>query len=108
MSQVQDLIAEMTSSPQALKQSLESSARVQELAAQDPAVADALKDPTMLAKEMQLLDAMHQLLGGMRGALSDPAKKQQAMEQLQRLQMETAETQVPAARARYFARPASA
>jgi hypothetical protein len=71
-------------------------------------VAAALKDPTKLAKEMQLLDAMHQILGGMRGALSDPAKKQKAVEQLQRLQMETAQAEeIPAARARYFARPAS-
>merc|ERR1719352_2096725 len=46
---------------------------------------------------------MHQILGGMRGALSDPAKKQQAREELQRLQ---AEAEVPAARAR-FARAAS-
>jgi hypothetical protein len=107
MGQVQDLIAEMTSSPQVLKETLENSARVQELAAQEPAVADALKDPTKLAKEMQLLDTMHQLLAGMREALSDPAKKQQAVEQLQRLHSETAQAEVPASRARYFARPAS-
>jgi hypothetical protein len=101
MSQVQDLIAEMTSSPQALKQTLESSERVQELAARDAAVAEALKNPATLAKEMQLLDSMHQLLAGMRDALSDPAKKQQAVEELQRL------LEAPGAGARSLARPAS-
>jgi len=103
LGQVQDLIAEMTSSPQALKETLENSAHVKALAAREPAVASALKDSTTLAKEMQLLDVMHQILGGMRGALSDPAKRQQAREELQRLQ---AEAEVPAARAR-FARAAS-
>jgi hypothetical protein len=43
----------------------------------------------------------------MRGALSDPAKRQRAVEELQRLHTETAQAEVPAARARYFARPAS-
>jgi hypothetical protein len=105
MSLVQDLIAEMTSSPQVLKQTLESSPHVQALAAQDSAVAAMLKDPSMLSKEMTLLDVMHQLVSGMKGAIDDPATKQQAVEQLQSLQAETA--QVPAARAR-FARPASA
>jgi hypothetical protein len=107
MGKVQDLIAEMTSSPQMLKQTLENSARVQELAAREPAVANALKDPTTLEKEMKLLDAMHQLLAGMRGALSDPAKKQKAVEELKRLQSEAAQVEVPAARARHFARPTS-
>jgi len=95
MGKVQDLIAEMTSSPQALKKALENSAHVKELAAREPAVANALKDPTTLAKEMKLLDMMHQILAGMREALSDPAKKQKAVEALQSLQM-----QVPAAQAR--------
>jgi hypothetical protein len=39
----------------------------------------------------------------MKGALSDPLKRQQAVEELKRLQMENAE--VPASRAQYFARP---
>merc|ERR1719353_540068 len=96
MGKVQDIIAEMTSSPEALKATLERSARVQALAAEQPAVAAALKDPAQLAQQMKLFDAMHQILTGMKGALSDPLKRQKAVEELKRLQMENAEAPVPA------------
>ena len=90
MRQVQDLIAEMTSSPATLKATLEKSSRVQAMAGQTPAVASALKDPAALAQEMKLLDAMHQLIGGMREALRDPRKRQLALDELRRLQLEAA------------------
>jgi len=106
MREVQDLIAEMTSSPATLKETLQKSPRLQALARRTPAVADALKNPATLAQEMQILDAMSQLLTGMRGALSNPLKRQQALEQLKRLQLETEQAEVPAAGAPYFARPA--
>jgi hypothetical protein len=108
MRQVQDAIAEMTSSPATLKATLEGSSRVQDLARETPAVAAALKDPAMLSQEMQLLDAMHQLIAGMRSTLSDPVKKQQALEQLQRLLAQAETEEVSAPRARYFARPKAA
>jgi len=82
---VQGIIAEMASSPEAMQKSLSTSARVQELAAQKPAMAAALKDPAALQKQQQIFDAMHQMLGGLKEALADPAKQQRAAERLQTL-----------------------
>jgi hypothetical protein len=83
MGKVQDMIAEMTSSPAVLQATLEKSAGVQELARTRPEVAAALKDPAMMAKEMQVLTTMHKMIRGMREALADPVKKQQIAGQLQ-------------------------
>jgi len=98
--QVQDLIAEMTSSPAALKKTLEHTPRLQD-AAEMPAVANALDNPATLAQEMQVLEAMSQLLTGMRGTLSDPLKRQRALEQLQRLNLGSEGPEVPAAQPQY-------
>jgi len=98
--QVQDLIAEMTSSPAALKETLENTPRLQD-AAEMPAVANALENPATLAQEMQVLESMSQLLTGMRGTLSDPLKRQRAREQLQRLNLGSEEPEVPVAQPQY-------
>jgi hypothetical protein len=76
MGEVQHLIAEMTSSPAALKATLEKSSHLQELASRDPEVAAALNDPALLEKEMNLLTTMNQMLRGMQEAIADPMKNQ--------------------------------
>jgi hypothetical protein len=107
MSKVEDLIKEMTSSPAVLKATLEKSERVQKLAREDPEIAAALKDPAMLAKEMDLLNGMGQMIRGMREAVVDPVKKLQIASQFKQAISQTVETaQVTARRGQRAPAPA--